>query len=322
MDNLTAIAIVADERTVAILFGIDDAAAAVQHGVIILAQGLEPAHALAGGTVEQVSHLAGGELRGGLTGSRSAAKAYAGIGGANTPVTVGDGAEIVSADAAHFGAAALDRAAVIAVGDGAEVVSVDAAHIGAAALDHAAVIAVGDGAVTVGSADAAHSGAALDRAAVIAVGDGAVVVVAADAAHNALCGDRAGFAHHQVLDGAAFQVAHKALIVVRLVDHQTLNGVARAIKGAGVSVAHATDGGPGLAIGDGDIGGQLCAGGGVLRCTVSQRAVDQSGEPEQLIGGGDLIGVLLGARASGLSGCGRQNMSCAQQAPKHEQKHP
>ena len=83
-------------------------------------------------------------------------------------------------------------------------------------------------------------------------------------------------------------------------DGHAVNGVARTVKGAGVPVAATgADGGPGLSA-QIDARGQHGPGGGILRRAVGQRAVDQTGEPAQLVGGGDLIGVLLGTRASGL----------------------
>ena len=314
--------------------------AAVQHGVgiliLVVVQVLVPGQgALAGGTVQQPAHLAGGELVGGFllhtgAGAIVGADAIARIGGAQ-PIAVGDGAAavVVAADAAHIAAAgdgaAGDIARVGTAFDGAaEVVAADAAHIAAAgdtarvgaAFDGAAVVvaaadaahmaaaegnAVGDaarvgaafnGAAVVVAADAAHSAAAGDGARVGAAFDGAADVVAADAAHIFTAGDGAGLAQGQILDGTAIaQIAHKTLVVGGAVERQVVDGVARTVKGAGVLVAVVcaviADGGPGLAA-QVDVRSQYRAGGGVL-FHVLQGAVDQTREPEQVIGRSNLI---------------------------------
>ena len=202
--NDLAVAIVAGGRTVAVLFGIDDAVAAVRHGIRVaaFAQVLVPDGAVRTGAVEQESHLAGGELCGGLLfrigGAAAGAAADALIAGAFQPVAVVDGASVVvGADAAHVCARAGDRACMGAVGDGAAGATADSAHVCARAGDRAGVGATGDGAATsVVGADAARifvAGArVVDRAVVGAAGDGATVVVTADAAHIiAITGDGA-----------------------------------------------------------------------------------------------------------------------------------
>ena len=204
--NDLAVAIVAGGRTVAVLFGIDDAVAAVRHGIRVaaFAQVLVPDGAVRTGAVEQESHLAGGELCGGLLfrigGAVADAAADALIAGAFQPVAVVDGASVaVGADAAHVCARAGDRACMGAVGDGAAAAgaTADSAHVFAATGDRAGVGATGDGAATsVVGADAARifvAGArVVDRAVVGAAGDGATVVVTADAAHIiAITGDGA-----------------------------------------------------------------------------------------------------------------------------------
>ena len=232
----------------------------------------------------------------------------------------GDGAGVAAADAAHPFAAAVDRAKVGAVfggaagvgaadaahivvadnralvgaaGDGAAAETADAAHPYATAGDRAFVGAAGDGAAAE-TADAAHIALAGDGARIGAAFDGAAVGVAADAAHIVTAGDGAGLAQGQVFDDATFaQVAHKSLPVGARFDFQALDGVARAVKGAGVFVIGSAaliiiaDGGPGLAA-QVDVRSQYRAGGGVL-FHVLQGAVDQAREPEQVIGRSNLI---------------------------------
>ena len=269
--EVVVVGIVAGEGlAVAEILGIDHAVGAVQHGesVAALAQGLEPGQvALAGGTVEQEAHLAGGEFRFVFAGGFAAAAADTGGSGALQPVAVGDGAVVGAADAARI-----------------------------AAGDCAGVIAVLEGAV-VGAADAAHIVAAGDRAAVGAVGDGAVFAVAADTAHIVAAGDRAGLAHRQVLNDAAFaQGAHKTLVVGGAVDRQVVDGVALAVKDACIGGVLAADGGPvvgsALVAGDGDVVHQHRIGGDFLFHAL-QGAVDQGRKPEQLSGVGDLVGIPL-----------------------------
>ena len=199
----------------------------------------------------------------------------------------------IADDAAYISlTAAIDIAVVGAAGEGGMGVTADAAHRLRAAVGHlAAVGAVFHGAQVV-AADAAQVALAVDRALVGAAGDGAGVIPAADAAGILAAGDRAAFAQGQVLDGARAQIAHKALVLgATALDFQALDGVARAVKGAGVGIGTGADGGPGLALGDGDVCSQHRAGSGILgvKLRVGLVAVDQRREPQQVAGVGDLV---------------------------------
>src|SRR5699024_1135642 len=142
---------------------VDDAVAAVQHGIVVprpaVVQVLEPDGAVRAGTVEEVRHLAGGELVGGL----GSGTLLGGSGLLALVVAVGDGAlSVTTLPSAVF---AIDRAHG-AAGNSTGIVAVRDGDFGG---DHEA-------------ADAAHNAAAGDVAGVGAVGDG-LVAEAADAAH-------------------------------------------------------------------------------------------------------------------------------------------
>ena len=160
-------------------------------------------------------------------------------------------------------------------------------HRGAAVLGHGAhhaadvVVAGADG--DVHPADHAADGAArrsgaqgADRAAHFRNG-----FIAGD-------GDAAG--DGEVFDGAG-DIAEQAGIAFGVFDGHTADGIALAVKGAGVGGALAADRGPGLAA-QLDVRSQHRAGARILLRAVGQGAVDQPGEPEQLERIGQLIAAL------------------------------
>ena len=167
-------------------------------------------------------------------------------------------------------------------------------HRGAAVLGHGAhhaadvVVAGADG--DVHPADHAADGAArrsgaqgADRAAHFRNG-----FIAGD-------GDAAG--DGEVFDGAG-DIAEQAGIAFGVFDGHTADGIALAVKGAGVGGALAADRGPGLAA-QVDVRSQHRAGARILLRAVGQGAIDQPGEPEQLERIGHLIaalGILRGTR--------------------------
>ena len=112
-------------------------------------------------------------------------------------------------------------------------------------------------------------------------------------------GDAAG--DGEVFDGAG-DIAEQAGIAFGVFDGHTADGIALAVKGAGVGGALAADRGPGLAA-QVDVRSQYRAGARILLRAVGQGAVDQPGEPEQLERIGHLIaalGILRGTqRAAG-----------------------
>ena len=235
----------------------------------------------------------GAAAEGGVGADVVAAEAAHIVTAAGDRATVGtalDSAIAVAADAAHIAAAA-DLAGVMAVFDGAGVIAAEAARIVSAA-DLACIGAALDGAAEVYTADAARiSDCGGGRAVVGAVLDGACVVAAEDA-HKGTAADRAACAHGQVLDLAVLvQAAHKALVVEIAFELEALDGVARAVKGAGVWPVVIAHGGPVVALGDGDVLRQHRAGREVLFLKVGLGAVpvDHRPKPEELAGVGDFV---------------------------------
>ena len=178
-------------------------------------------------------------------------------------------------------------------------------HRGAAVLGHGAhhaadvVVAGADG--DVHPADHAADGAArrsgaqgADRAAHFRNG-----FIAGD-------GDAAG--DGEVFDGAG-DIAEQAGIAFGVFDGHTADGIALAVKGAGVGGALAADGGPGLAA-QVDVRSQHRAGARILLRAVGQGAVDQPGEPEQvsdtinLINAVNLLGRFIYSQADAAGGGG------------------
>ena len=348
-----------------LLNAVDDAMAAVQHGVGILilavVQVLIPDGAVRTGAVEQVGYLAGGELIGGFDhgACRVGGKlALALVGAAGQVIAVADrglGALVLAHDGAHIvGAIRRNGAGVVAVVDvypAVVAVAQDAAHAaGAVHINRNAALV---GAVLNGAgADVAHDtghaarghrngdfagvDAVFHRGAAV-LGHGAhhaadVVVAGADgdvhpadhaadgaarrsgaqgadrAAHfrnGFIAGDGDAAGDGEVFDGAG-DIAEQAGIAFGVFDGHTADGIALAVKGAGVGGALAADRGPGLAA-QVDVRSQYRAGGGVL-FHVLQGAVDQTREPEQvsdtinLINAVNLLGRFIYSQADAAGG--------------------
>ena len=333
-----------------LLNAVDDAMAAVQHGVGILilavVQVLIPDGAVRTGAVEQVGYLAGGELIGGFDHGvcRVGGKlALALVGAAGQVIAVADrglGALVLAHDGAHIvGAIRRNGAGVVAVADvdpAVVAVAQDAAHAaGAAHINRNAALvgAVLDGAGADVAHDTGHAArghrngdfagvdAVFHRGAAV-LGHGAhhaadVVVAGADgdvhpadhaadgaarrsgaqgadrAAHfrnGFIAGDGDAAGDGEVFDGAG-DIAEQAGIAFGVFDGHTADGIALAVKGAGVGGALAADRGPGLAA-QLDVRSQHRAGARILLRAVGQGAVDQPGEPEQLERIGHLIAAL------------------------------
>ena len=225
----------------------------------------------------------------------------------------------ISRHAADVDIGAGDRAGVVAVCDRGTVLNIShhAADIGSAAADGAGVVAGANAADVDASRYAADAGSsAIDAAGVIAVLDSAAAV---DASHHAAdIGSAADAAvdHAQVLHGtsgiARAHIAKQALVVRSIVDIHPADGAAAAVKGAGVPVAAAADGGPALHFGGLPLAGVGIAAvlmEGIARVQVDIRlqlapdtvpsVVDIIPEGFQLLFGDNQEGVALHAAAPG-----------------------
>ena len=343
---------------------VDGAVGGIQHriSVAVVAQVLVPGQIFAGGAVEQVGYLAGGELIGGFDhgACRVGGKlALALVGSAGQVIAVADrglGALVLAHDGAHIvGAIRRNGAGVVALADvdpAVVAVAQDAAHAaGAAHINRNAALV---GAVLNGAgADVAHDtghaarghrngdfagvDAVFHRGAAV-LGHGAhhaadVVVAGADgdvhpadhaadgaarrsgaqgadrAAHfrnGFIAGDGDAAGDGEVFDGAG-DIAEQAGIAFGVFDGHTADGIALAVKGAGVGGALAADRGPGLAA-QLDVRSQHRAGARILLRAVGQGAVDQTREPEQvsdtinLINAVNLLGRFIYSQADAAGG--------------------
>ena len=245
-----------------------------------------------------------------------------------------DGTKVIFAhNAADIITCAADAATVMATHDGAIVIIArHAADIGSAA-DAAGVIAVGHGAIAIIAHHAADIGSAADADAVMAARDGTTFVISCHATDAIACGgDDAAviathngaevIAHHAadigsaadvgILDAhilnytAVTDIAKQANIACStVVEVQAADGLAVAVKGAGVSVSIAAHGGPGAELTliqgtvlsqdvfiDEDVFHELTVDGSVS-------AVDLLSKPVQLTGITDLVGIAFRAAAGG-----------------------